>query len=558
MKRLVFAIPLVLLTTIPVLAQSQSGVGIVPFGSYESGGFDLINRANLNAHFEIPIVSGPARGSTFSFAITYDSLIWVPSGGVWARVVDGNGNPTWGWNKDILVGKITSTHFTERCDAPPFFPSSTHYTNFKYVDPSGAVFPLDLDFYLTATVCQFNTGPRTGYAGNGYYIDATNPGSPVIYDTDGKKVVALVKTDTNGNFISATSVGSNEIDWKDTAGHVVLKIFYNTGSTQYQVPDTSGTYRIWTLNFATKTIKTSFGCSGVVEYNGTASLPTSLDLPNNQHYVFDHEETPGYIGQNLYFTGRIKKVTLPTGGYYQYDYGTTNDGVNCSDGTTVNLTRTINDGTTPAVWTFVRQSGTNWTTTVTDPLLSYDTAANQTVYTFNSSGQETQRLIYQGVAGGTLLRTINTTRIGSAPSSTTTILDGNIQSKIETDYSGMNLLAMREYAWGTGVAGGLVRNTVLTYLSTSAYTSRNIVNRVTQRLVKDGSGTIKFRQDISYDGTTITSVTGAAQHDDANYGYTFTTRGNPTSVTTYANASAGTGGITKNFTYDSVGNLRQA
>ncbi len=73
---------------------------------------------------------------------------------------------------------------------------------------------------------------------------------------------------------------------------------------------------------------------------------------------------------------------------------------------------------------------------------------------------------------------------------------------------------------------------------------------------------MKFRQDISYDGTSnftgANCITGALQHDDTNYGCTFTTRGNATSVTTYANASVPSGGITRTLYYDLVGNLRQA
>ncbi len=202
-------------------------------------------------------------------------------------------------------------------------------------------------------------------------------------------------------------------------------------------------------------------------------------------------------------------------------------------------------------------------TTVTAPQLSYDSAANQTVFTFNN-GMETSQKIYQGSeATGSLLRTVNTTYAVivfpnvQAPASRTTILENNQQSKVETDFDIYgNLLESRAFDWGSGVPGGLARKTTLSYLATSPYTSRNILNRVTQKLVRDASGAVKNRTDISYDGTSLTSVTGAAQHDDANYGYTFTTRGNPTSVTTYTDAATPSGGITKNFSYDSLGNLR--
>jgi hypothetical protein len=52
--------------------------------------------------------------------------------------------------------------------------------------------------------------------------------------------------------------------------------------------------------------------------------------------------------------------------------------------------------------------------------------------------------------------------------------------------------------------------------------------------------------------------TGIPQHDDTHYPCTFTTRGNPTSFTTYTNASAPSGSEVKNSYYDMFGNLVQA
>ncbi len=94
----------------------------------------------------------------------------------------------------------------------------------------------------------------------------------------------------------------------------------------------------------------------------------------------------------------------------------TNNGIVCADATINNLTRVVNDGTTSSTWTHVRaQSGSNWTNTITPPQLPYDSAPNQTVLTFDSSGEETSRKIYQGsAASGTLLRTVNTTWSRSA------------------------------------------------------------------------------------------------------------------------------------------------
>jgi len=191
------------------------------------------------------------------------------------------------------------------------------------------------------------------------------------------------------------------------------------------------------------------------------------------------------------------------------------------------------------------------------PQLSYDQTANQTVVTFSGT-QEISRQIYQGNAGGVLLQTVNTTWAGNGtPASHTIILEDNqTQSENETTYdSNGNLLSLKEHDWGIGAPSTVLRTTTLTYLSGSSYSSRNIINRVISSQIADSTGTIKYREDTAYDGSPLSPCpTGVPQHDDTNYGCSFTARGLPTSVTTYTNAAAASGAITKNFTYDVFGN----
>ena len=67
--------------------------------------------------------------------------------------------------------------------------------------------------------------------------------------------------------------------------------------------------------------------------------------------------------------------------------------------------------------------------------------------------------------------------------------------------------------------------------------------RLTQTIVYEGSeiGPIKARTYLAYDGTALTCVTGAPQHDDAGYGCSFNIRGNATSVTRYADPANAAG-----------------
>ncbi len=568
-----YVVLLAALLSAPLVFAQDPATGFPAYGSFADGGFDAVNRQNLNVNFAIPIVSSPARGGNFAFSIVYDSLIWKKAGTTtsWTPVTEKTGEPTWGWKKEFPVGSISYVRGTKTCKdysgIPPVTVTETFYRGYAYTDTRGTRHGFDV--VISGDFCTPATAP-TGYAkdGSGYYLDANTPDAPIVFDSAGQEVTSVGSwIDTNGNFVS-NSVSGAVSTWKDTLGRNAL-IVDKTASTyiDYKYLDTSGAYQTTRLTLGSFDIKTNFGCSGVVEYTGTASLPTQISLPNGKAYTFTYEPTPGQSG---YYTGRVLRATLPTGGYYEYQYPTTgNNGINCADGTAVNLTKNMNDTASTATWTFARtQIGvSNWKTVVTAPQLPYDAASNVSTFTF-ANDQETSRKIYQGSeAPANLLRTINTAwGTNGTPASKTVVLeDGTTQSKVETDFdSNGNLLAVREYDWGSGgPAANPTRTTALTYLSGTAYTSRNIINRLTQKIVRDGgpTGTIKYRLDVVYDEASYSNVpciTGAVQHDDTNYGCGFTTRGNPSSVTSYADAATPAGGVTKHFTYDSLGNLRQA
>jgi YD repeat-containing protein len=78
--------------------------------------------------------------------------------------------------------------------------------------------------------------------------------------------------------------------------------------------------------------------------------------------------------------------------------------------------------------------------------------------------------------------------------------------------------------------------------------------------INSGS-TNQFRQDIAYDEANYINQscpTGAAQHDDTGYSCTLTTRGNPTTVTTYKDPVTPANGVAKHSYYDWFGNLIKA
>src|SRR6266478_1302423 len=572
MKKLAFVIAFFLA---PSWLQAQNtGTGLSPFGSYTQGGFDTVNNQNLNAVFAIPIASSAGRGMPLGLSLVNNSLVYQIVGGAWTPVTDSSGNPTWGWVKDMPRGGYAtrpSTTTTTKCGTG--LGTQTVYKNYAYVDALGTVHSVPTIQFIRFCLTSWS-GTFAGSASDdtGYYVDASifHP-SATVTGPGGLQVVNGTSSavDVNGNYITRTVVSSTENDWKDSVGNVALKVFYNLTANppnlQYQFLDGTAAggvpnYQTITLKIQSLNVKTNFACARVGEYTGTASVPQELDVPTPAggtiKYVFTYEQTPGLTG---FYSGRVQRVTLPAGGYYEYDYPGTNDSVKCSDGTTMTMNRIVSDGTNSATWKFVRATSS---TTVTTPALPDTPNANDTVFTFSGGGAETQRKTYKESPGVNVLRTINTTwSSNGTPTSKVTILeDGSTQAELDTTFDSNGLLdSMSEFDWGSGSRGSQLRTTTYAYQTSNNYTSRHIINLVTSKVIKDGSGTPQYRQDTTYDGTTITNCpVGIPQHDDTHYSCNMNYRGNPTSVTTYLAPATQGNGITKNFAYDVFGNILTA
>jgi RHS repeat-associated protein len=556
---------LLVLAALALPGLSLAQTGLPPFGSIDQIGLEYRNNQDLNVLLAIPIMSSPGRGLNLNFSLVYNSSIWAPDGTIW---LPSSNNAYFGWTTSYNTGGVSYKYQTGKsfCNRVQLeFTYITEYSNYQYTDPYGTPHSFNLSWDNTDDTCtgqNTTTGTFTSYAtdGSGYYavISASNPAPPTIYAPNGVIIGSAGLTDINGNYISSTTSGS-ETDWTDSAGRVALKVITGTSTIQYEALNPSGGYETTTLNLQNLPVKTNFGCSGITEYTGTVSVPQSLALPNGQTYTFAYEPSPGNSG---YYTGRLQQVTLPTHGYYEYTYTGSNDGINCADGTTLGMNRTVNDDTNPpATWNYVRNT-TNLTTTITTPKLIDTPQANDMVITFNSSGQEVSRKIYANSPGsGTPLRTINTTwATNGTPATKITILeDGSTQSEVATSYNSNGLLSsVSEYNFGTGAPGSLFRTTSYTYETSTNYTNLNLINLVTSKQIQNGSGTVQYLQNITYDGVAITSAnceTGAAQHYDSGYPCTFNYRGNPTQVNTYLAPATQSNPVTRNFTYDWFGNL---
>jgi RHS repeat-associated protein len=338
------------------------------------------------------------------------------------------------------------------------------------------------------------------------------------------------------------------------------------------------------------------GLTYTIQYNEYGE-PTKITYPSGGYTRYDYQafqvtypwdnNNPNYVTTADYREVVAKHVCRAV----VTPVGATSPGVVA--GPASNTCSVPEDTTTyqPSISTW----GVNSTNTVTDPL------GNVTIYQFSGSmysgPYEMSRAIYQG--SSTLLKTINTT-YGPVPglgvASKTTILANGLQSKIEWDNDPSyheyiycapetrpwqtvqsnspcgtgaqvdtliypyNITEQREYGWGQGAPGSLMRKTDYTWLQTNPVNGADydapqlhILDRKTGETVYDGSGNQVAKTTYEYDNSSI-ALSYATQHLPAYNGVAYTTRGNVTAVSRWRNTD-GAMLTTRNSYLDDAGNV---
>ncbi|HXN74853.1 MAG TPA: hypothetical protein VN861_20070 [Candidatus Acidoferrales bacterium] len=116
-----FAVALFLFCSAPSFAQVQTGTP--PFGSY-SGGPDIINLGNLNAHLTVPIVQKAGRGTNFTYYLNLDSSVWYPVGSSGSQSWTINGLQVPG-QFGSSAGHVYSAAVRVECNNPEYPPRTT-------------------------------------------------------------------------------------------------------------------------------------------------------------------------------------------------------------------------------------------------------------------------------------------------------------------------------------------------------------------------------------------------------------------------------------------------
>jgi len=566
-------------------------VGMKPYGAFHGGDIDQVSLSSGKLILNIPLLSYPQRGGKINlgYGLRWQNL--TPD----VSQVCYQTSDTCSLGGDRSVGAEypgTLVFLDNLAWSAGGGTSPTLYGNFaNAISPDGSLHQMvwtgstfeSID--ATGLLYNFNTATLQDSEGVRYVYANTNGGSPIKIE------------DPNGNFVNATSTG-----WLDTLGRSINSPSHATSTTNFSGctgTNAVNSASIWTVpgpNGGTETFKFCFAnysysfsfllCGGGYCNNipiaGSLSMLQSVVLPNNAAWTFQYD--PAYAA--------LSQITLPTGGTISYTWGLTvapctrSVTTNRSDESTTtqeNLvlavaSRTVNanDGTGNHTWTY--SSGK-----ITDPL-GNDSVHVMTGLAGTGSLYETQAQYYQGSSStGTLLRTVNTDYTWNAnpflqpgppfpPTSCTSVVNvvpirvtmswpNGQTSKEETDYdSGFmyvpysygtpstvgsygRVIARRNYDYGSGSPGPLLRQTNTAYMAlsgpnASSYLSNNLLSLPYTVQTLDGSGTQKALAQYNYDETSLSAsgLTSSNQWDSAPPTSIF--RGNNTSVYHWLNSGS--------------------
>jgi RHS repeat-associated protein len=563
--KLVWLFALLLFASIPTHAQGDPTLerGLKPYGSFEGGSIDSISTTNGNLNIHIPLVSYQQRGGklNLSFSVQYRNNSYVHSGPGIPDCVQTHNNCTYGDNVSASGLEITN-NLNLIANAAPTPPANGPYAYIQTPDHS---------WHQMGPVAA---GLRTTDASG--FLCLNN--CATLIDRNGIRYTQQMTKfeDPNGNFISGSNFGSNGAftSYTDTMERTIPLPPVPSTATASDTTGCTGTLTteaayIWSLpgyqggqlNYKVCYATVYYGAQICVQNGGAPSCGISLQhtnliqsivLPNSTAWTFQYASAnPNDPTSSA--SGSLLQITFPTGGYIKYGwtpiymcqtptastfttytYAVTSRTINANDGT----------GEHQTVYSFQNVQSGQFSTSSVDPL------GQKTVHTLSPEGgvcsyYETQTQTYN--IAGSLQKTITTDYLvendalwfGSSTSSnmngvlpirvTTTWPNGQV-AKVETDYdsgttmtgneAGETLLygipiARREYDYGSGGPGPLLRTTTTSYqaLGNSAYLNNNLLTLPSSVVIADSSGTTAASSTYSYDQFSLANSSVTAQHD---------------------------------------------
>jgi RHS repeat-associated protein len=528
-------------------------IGVRPTGAYWGAAGEQIDLVSFNLNFAVPLLKAKARGGWgVGFMLSYNSQLWRQDSTGTSDLIPDVGYGL-GWR--LQAGSVSPVNV----GTPP---QLDHYV---YSDATGAQYKLTQH---TNNVWTSTEGIYVSYdaaANRLYFPDGTfwvmgspsaanEPDAGTLYptlmeDTNGNQITVTYYPGAGGNGASNTSARINQIlDARGpsytTPPSVSYSFTYNTDTPPHLtgITNTIGTSEAYTFSYLEgQALYSPF--SPPIAFGTTAFLQ-SVGITLGISHSFQYSAA-----------GEMTQVTTPLGGILQWQYRTYGyaNGLNyrevqtrqmkpSASGTlyTWNLTTDTNQNVHGSTTVADLGAGTQkiWTFTTTAGPPFAGLAATYEEHGTSSTLLHKDYTWAQNAAGNVYVISVATTldpgTAYAAQTKTTQSLDtyGNIQVAYLYDYSNPNTPA-RTYSYS--------------YITDPNYTSRYIRNRLTQATLTSASGTITLASN-SYDQSPLTDRAGLMLHDAA-YTTAFTFRGNPTTVSTYADS--------KTYTYEITGVVNQ-
>jgi RHS repeat-associated protein len=537
-------------------------IGSPTFTTQEAVDLGFINLGNGNLHLEIEMGSFPQRGKIeFAPRLFYDSRIWKIVNGAWQPSNVANSWAGWRYGTTADRGVVTYDETATSCGTGLYI---RNYSNFTWTSPDGTkrVFPVQ----TSRNECT-GGGTSSGNAmvddSSGYKINISNYTEAEVRDRQGRKVYQVFAErylDANGNFVQTSSTTGERTD---TLGRTPVVRSSSGNQFFYDVLNSQGTRSRWTVTTSNLSVSTAFGQAGISEFSGTITVVQSVTLPDGSAYSFTYD--------SLY--GDLTSVTLRTGGTATFDYLVFSDAYGkknrwidsrTSGGGSWNYTPVVLTTCSPT------QVGCSQKITVTKP------GGDESVFTFvlNAGAWNTENRTYTGSSsGGTLLEIVATdfdftnacptlgclgagyvrpTRLTTTRPSANGTLSKKVEFIYDTPQRG-NVTFNKQWGYTlTSFASNPDRQTETAYLTASSYTGVNLISCPTSVIMRNSAGTQVSRTDFTYDGGTLTLVSGSSQHSDSTWGTAYTTRCN---VTTLSKWVTGTTYRNTTFTYDTTGQI---
>ena len=563
----------------------QGQPGILPFSTNEYG-VDLAT-GNVNMAFPLRAKTGKIPFwskvvGTSGMAINYTGLYYQ-----WQPLLIYPGYKYQDPTTISFASKVVPPTVANCPYGTNSFYHAEYLGDFAVIDPTGANHPIPGSWKVgngpAGSNCQTQqgtSGPALTYDGSGYSLVIAS-GNIMVSDRSGNSWAGTctysngcVLGSSTGAIISdpdGTTISENDGTVTDSLATTVLSnVPYNSAmASTVSYVDVNGATQQYVLAYTPMNIATNFNCfnaAGVQDPDDTA--PASLQMltsitvptPTPTQYTITYEPTPGKSG---YFTGRIAKISLPTGGSISYSYSGGNQGINCNYGTVPKLTVTVNDGngntsvftyasniSTAANTTDIPFVGVNFAVTKTDP------ASNQTVYSFQGEYQ-TSAQYYQGSATGTPLQTVVTCYNGNTSSCAAPATQISLPITQIAKYTSLGSSSSDLVQTSYDVYGNVTSETDMDYGNVgsggSCVSATNGVCKLTTITYGSWNGSsctpLSGVMNVPCDVKIVNNNTGAVSAETR---YTYNATGHPTGVSKWVSGSTW---ITTNNTYNPNGTL---